>query len=121
MSWANASILHGGIFLDHRCTQITYLPHEGVFIPFNPNGGQAMRDLDDLLRKHPIFGQEEGVPDQYLHDSFLTDFAENHNRPSGEPRRSADPLPALREFLSVHGKHTDRQNTETDQDTGNAY
>lgn len=54
--------LNSGIFIDYGCTGLTAIQGQGVFIPFNHNGGQAMRDLDEFLVKHHYCEPGEGVP-----------------------------------------------------------
>jgi hypothetical protein len=70
--------LGGGIFIDYGCTKLTPITGTGVFIRFNPDGGQAMRDLNEFLVKHRYCEPGEGVPGDIL-DRDPWDIIEAHN------------------------------------------
>lgn len=71
MGWNEAKILHGGIYVDYQCSGITNLQGEGVFIPLDPNGGPAMRELDTFLKKYCYLPEGESIPEYYLKESFF--------------------------------------------------
>lgn len=97
MNWNSASILNGGIYIDSNCSKVTYLTGKGVFIPFSPNGGQAMRDLDAYLTKYGLLSEGEAIPDLYLRESPLEAAIRNHGRlPLWTPERDGGQSPQER-------------------------
>lgn len=58
--------LGSGTHMSFGGSSITVIQEPGIFIPYDPNGGQAMDELNRFLVRYGYCPPGEGIPDEIL-------------------------------------------------------
>lgn len=61
-----AQKLGAGVFLGFDGSAPRVIQGEGIFIPYDPNGGEAMEELNRFLVRYGYCAPSEGIPDEIL-------------------------------------------------------